>query len=120
MSKTVISSKIFVTVNIICFLFVEDTEFRPNSPNVGYVFEGRLTVTIIEYGIKKSEFYFFNVGFDKKSEEERTGTNIQFLEATSGLAKFNLIPGFDYNITNATLLLDKKNPTLTIYGERTH
>jgi hypothetical protein len=103
-----------------CIYSVENTEFRPNSPNAGYIFEGRLTVTTIEYGIKKSEFYYFNVVFDKKSEEERTGTNIQFLEATSGLGKFNLIPGFDYNIANATLRVDKKNPSLTIYGERTH
>ena len=103
-----------------CIYSVENTQFRPNSPNVGYVFEGRLTVTTVEDGMKKSDFYYFNVGFDKTSEEERNGTNIQFLEATSGLGKFSLIPGIDYNITNATLLLDKKNPSLTIYGERTH
>jgi hypothetical protein len=103
-----------------CIYSVENTQFRPNSPNVGYVFEGRLTVTTIEDGMKKSEFYYFNVGFDKKSEEERTGMNIQFLEATTGLGKFSLIPGFNYNITNATLLVDKNNPSLTIYGERTH
>jgi hypothetical protein len=103
-----------------CTYSVENTQFRPNSPNVGYIFEGRLSVTTVEDGIKKSDFYYFNVGFDKTSERERTGTNIQFLEATSGLGKFSLIPGFDYNITNATLLVDKKNPSLTIYGERTH
>ena len=103
-----------------CIYSVENTQFRPNSPNVGYVFEGRLTVTTIEDGMKKSEFYYFNVGFDKKSEEERTGTNIQFLEATIGLGKFSLIPGFEYNITNATVLVDKNNPSLIIYGERTH
>jgi hypothetical protein len=103
-----------------CIYSAENTQFRPNSPNVGYVFEGRLTVTTVEDGTKKSEFYYFNVGFDKTSEEERNGTNIQFLEASFGLGKFNLIPGIDYNITNATLLLDKKNPSLTIYGERTH
>jgi hypothetical protein len=103
-----------------CVYSVENTEFRPNSPNVGYVFEGRLTVTTVEDDTKKSEFYYFNVGFDKTNEEERNKTNIQFLEASFGLGKFNLIPGIDYNITNATLLLDKKNPSLTIYGERTH
>jgi hypothetical protein len=103
-----------------CIYSVENTQFRPNSANVGYVFEGRLTVTTIQDGIKKSAFYYFNVGFDKTSEEKRTGTTIQFLEATFGLGKFSLIPGIDYNITNATLLLDKKNPSLTIYGERTH
>jgi hypothetical protein len=103
-----------------CIYSVENTQIRPNSPNVGYVFEGRLTVTTVEDGMKKSEYYYFNVGFDKTSEEERNGTNIQFLEATFGLGKFSLIPGIDYNITNATLLLDKKNPSLTIYGERTH
>ena len=103
-----------------CIYSMDNTELRPNSPNVGYVFEGRLTVTTIEDSMKKSEFYYFNVGFDKTSKEERTGTNLKLLEATSELEKFNLIPGIDYNITNATLLLDKKNPLLTIYGERTH
>ena len=103
-----------------CIYSVENTQFRPNSPNVGYVFEGRLTVTTVEDGMKKLEYYYFNVGFNKTSEGERNGTNIQFLEATFGLGKFSLIPGIDYNITNATLLLEKKNPSLTIYGERTH
>jgi len=103
-----------------CVYSVENTEFRPNSPNVGYVFEGRLTVTNMKDDMRKSEFYYFNIGFDKTCEEERNRTNIQFLEATFGLGKFSLIPGIDYNITNATLLLDKKNPSLTIYGERTH
>ena len=103
-----------------CIYSVENTQLRPNSPNPGYVFEGRLTVTTVENNMKKSEFYYFNVGLDKTSEQKRAGTNIQFLEATSGLGKFSLIPDFDYNIINATLLLDKKNPSLTIYGERTH
>jgi hypothetical protein len=102
-----------------CIYNVENTQFRPNSANVGYAFEGRLTVTSVEDGVKKSEFYYFSVGFDKTSEEERNGTTTQFLEAASRLGTFSLIPGIDYNITNATLLLDKKNPSLTIYGERT-
>ncbi len=76
-----------------CIYSVENTQFRPNSANVGYVFEGRLTVTTVEYGVKKSEFYYFNVGFDKTSEEERNGTTIQFLEATFGLGTVSLIPG---------------------------
>ena len=103
-----------------CIYSVENTQFRPNSANVGYVFEGRLTVTLVDGGVKKSEFYYFNVGLDKTSEEERNGTTIQFLEATSGLGTFSLIPGIDYNIINATLLVDKKSPSLTIYGERPH
>ncbi len=102
-----------------CIYSLENTQFRPNSANGGYVFEGRLTVTTVEDGVKKSEFYYFNVGFDKTSEEARNGTTIQFLEPTFGLRTFSLIPGIDYNITNATLLLDKKNPSLIIYGERT-
>ena len=84
----------------------------------GYIFEGRLTVTTVEDGVKKSEFYYFNVGFDKTTEKERNGTTIQFLEATSGLGTFSFIPGIDYKIINATLLVDKKSPSLTIYGER--
>ncbi len=103
-----------------CKYSVENTQFKPNSVGGGYVFEGRLTVTAVEDGVEKSEFYYFNVGFDKTSEEERNGTTIQFLEATLGLGTFSLIPGIDYNIINATLLVDKKSPSLTIYGERPH
>ena len=54
----------------------------------------------------------------KTSEEETNGTAIQFLEATSVLGTFSFIPGIDYSIINATLLVDKKSPSLTIYGER--
>ncbi|MGB7676382.1 MAG: hypothetical protein WBL54_07665 [Nitrososphaeraceae archaeon] len=100
-----------------CKYGVQNTQFSPNSVSGGYVFEGRLTVTTIEDGVKKSEFYYFNVGFDKTSEKEINGTNIQILEAPFGLGMFSFIPGIDYNIINATLLVDKESPLLTIYGE---
>ena len=103
-----------------CKYGVQNTQFRPNSVSSGYVFEGRLTVTTIEDGVKKSEFYYFNVGFDKTSEKEINGLNIQILEAPFGLGMFSFIPGIDYNIINATLLVDKESPLLTIYGERPH
>jgi hypothetical protein len=103
-----------------CKYGVQNTQFRPNSVSGGYVFEGRLTVIAVEDGVEKSEFYYFNVGFDKTSEEERNGMAVQFLEATSGLGTFSFIPGIDYNIINATLLVDKESPLLTIYGERAH
>jgi hypothetical protein len=112
------SSKICPLNN--CKYSVQNTQFRPNSVGEGYVFEGRLTVIAVEDGVEKSEFYYFNVGFDKKSEEERNGATIQFLEATSVLGTFSFIPGIDYNIINATLLVDKKSPSLTVYGERPH
>ena len=103
-----------------CKYSVQNTQFRPNSVGEGYVFEGRLTVIAVEDGGENSEFYYFNVGFDKTSEEERNGTANQFLEATSVLKTFSFIPGIDYSIINATLLVDKKSPSLTIYGERPH
>ena len=103
-----------------CKYGVQNTQFRPNSVGSGYVFEGRLTVTTIEDGVKKSEFYYFNVGFDKTSEKEINGLNIQILEAPFGLGSFSFIPGIDYDIINATLLVDKESPLLTIYGERPH
>jgi hypothetical protein len=34
------------------------------------------------------------------------------------MGTFSFIPGIDYKIINATLLVDKKSPSLTIYGER--
>jgi hypothetical protein len=64
---------------------VENTQFRPDSVSGSYVFEGRLTVTTVEDGVKKSVFYYFNVGFDKIHERERNGTTIRFLEATFGV-----------------------------------
>jgi len=103
-----------------CKYGVENTQFRPNSISGGYVFEGRLSVTTIEDGVEKSEFYYFNVGFDKTSEMEKNGTTIQILETSFGLGMFSFIPGIDYNIINATLLVDKENPLLKIYGERAH
>ena len=103
-----------------CKYGVENSQFRPYSVSGGYIFEGRLTVTTVEDGVKKSEFYYFNVGFDKKHERERDGTTIQFSEATFGPGKFSFIPRIDYNIINATLLVDKESPLLIVYGERTH
>jgi hypothetical protein len=103
-----------------CKYGVQNTQFRPNSVSAGYTIEGRLTVTTIEDGVMKSEFYYFNVGFDKTSEKEINGSNIQILEAPFGLGMFSFIPGIDYNIINATLLVDQESPLLTIYGERPH
>ena len=73
-----------------CKYGVQNTQFSPNSVSVGYVFEGRLTAITIEDGVKKSEFYYFNVGFDKTSEKEINGTNIQILKAPFGLGMFTL------------------------------
>jgi hypothetical protein len=42
------------------------------------------------------------------------------LEAPFGLGMFSFIPGIDYNIINATLLVDQESPLLTIYGKRPH
>jgi hypothetical protein len=103
-----------------CKYGVENTQFRPNSVSAGYVIEGRLTVTTIEDGVMKSEFYYFNVCFDKTGEKGINGSNIQILEAPFGLGMFSFIPGIDYNIINATLLVDQESPLLTIYGERPH
>ena len=63
----------------------------PNSVSAGYVFEGTWMVTTIEDGVEKSEFYYFNVGFDKTSEKEINGLNIQILEAPFGLGMFRFI-----------------------------
>jgi hypothetical protein len=101
-----------------CKYSVQNTQFRPNSVGKGYVFEGRLTVIGVEDDVEKSDFYYFNVGFDKTSEERRNGTAIQFLEGTSVSGTFSFIPGIDYSIINATLLVYKKSALLTIFGER--
>ena len=112
------SSEIFPLSN--CKYSVQNTQFRPNSVGEGYVFEGRLTVIAVEDGVEKSEFYYFNVGFDKKKRRGEEWNDYSIFEATSVLRTFSFIPGIDYNIINATLLVDKKSPSLTIYGERPH
>ena len=69
---------------------------------------------------KNLSFIISMLVLTKKHESERNGTIIQFLEATIGMEIFDWIPGIDYNIINATLLVDKESPLLTIYGQRTH
>jgi hypothetical protein len=101
-----------------CKYGVENSQFTPNSISGGYVFEGRLKVTISEDNTKKSKFYDFRVDLNKASEEERNGKKVQFLEGTFGFGKDKFSPDFDYDITNATYSVDKKSPLLTIHAER--
>jgi hypothetical protein len=101
-----------------CKYTVENGQFSPNTFSGGYTFEGRLKVTTQEGDVKKSKFYDFNVALDKTSEEERNGETLQFLEGTFGLGKDTYNPDISYDITNATLKVDEKNPVLTIQGER--
>lgn len=100
-----------------CKYTVEDGQFGP-SYDGGYTFNGRLKVTTQEGDVKKSKFYDFRVGLDKASEEERNGEILQSLEGTFGLGKDTYNPEISYDITNATLKVDDKNPVLTIQGER--
>jgi len=100
-----------------CKYTVEDGEFS-NSYDGGYSFNGKLKVTTQEGDVKKSKFYDFSVDLDKAGEEERNGETLQFLEGTFGLGKDTYNPEISYDITNATLKLDDKNPVLTIQGER--
>jgi hypothetical protein len=101
-----------------CKYTVEDGQFNPNYSG-GYSFSGKLKVTTQEGDVKKSKFYDFNVSLDKTGEEERNGETIQSLEGTFGLGKDTFNPEISYDITNATLKVDEKNPVLTIQGERT-
>ena len=102
-----------------CKYTVENGQFSPNTYSGGYTFEGRLKVTTQEGDVKKSKFYDFRVDLDKTSEEERNGEILQSLEGTFGLGKDTYNPEISYDITNATLKVDEKNPVLTIQGERT-
>jgi hypothetical protein len=101
-----------------CKYTVENGQFSTNTYSGGYTFEGRLKVTTQEGDLKKSKFYDFNVALDKTSEEERNGEILQSLEGTFGLGKDTYNPEISYDITNATLKVDEKNPVLTIEGER--
>jgi hypothetical protein len=95
-----------------CKYTVEDGQFSSGFGG-GYSFSGKLKVTTQEGDVKKSKFYDFNVPLDKTSEEERNGETLQSLEGTFGLG-----PHISYDITNATMKVDDKNPILTIQGER--
>jgi hypothetical protein len=95
-----------------CKYGVEEGQLSPNYSG-GYSFDGKLKVTIQEGDVKKSKFYDFSVSLDKTGEEERNGETLQSLEGTFGIG-----PDFSYDITNATLKVDDKNPVLTIEGER--
>ncbi|MGB5091221.1 MAG: hypothetical protein WBN72_09790 [Nitrososphaeraceae archaeon] len=50
---------------------------------------------------------------DKTGEEKRNGKTLQSLDGTFGIG-----PHISYDITNATMKVDDKNPVLTIQGER--
>jgi hypothetical protein len=100
-----------------CKYGVEEGEFSPNYSG-GYTFNGKLKVTTEEGDVKKSKFYDFRVDLDKVGEEESGGEKTQTLEGTFGLGKDTFNPDISYDITNATLLVDEKNPVLTIQGER--
>jgi len=95
-----------------CKYGVENGELSPNY-NGGYSFDGKLKVTTQEEQVKKSKFYDLTVNLVKTSEEERNGHTIETLDGTVAIG-----PDITYDITNATLNVDDKNPVLTIQGER--
>jgi hypothetical protein len=100
-----------------CKYGVEQGQFNPDYSG-GYSFDGRLKVTIEEDDAKKSKFYDFSVSLAKTSEEERDGEILQFLEGSFGFGENQFSPEISYDITNATLKVDEKNPVLTIQAER--
>jgi len=95
-----------------CKYTVEDGQISPGYSG-DYFFEGKLKVTTQEGDTKKSKFYDFSEFFDKISEEERNGQTVEMLGG-----KLSLGPDITYDITNATLKVDDKNPILTLQGER--
>ena len=85
-------------------------------------FQGKLKVTSQEEDVKKSKFYNFIVLLDKTGEQESNGKTIQtfggYLGGGFGLGANMFSPEIKYDITNATLVVDDKNPVLTIQGQR--
>jgi hypothetical protein len=104
-----------------CKYGIEDGQLSTFTNMSGrYIFEGKLKVTTVEEDVNKSKFYKFAVYLDKTGEEERNGETLQILEGYSsniGLGKITFNPEISYDITNATLEENKKNPILTIQGE---
>jgi hypothetical protein len=96
-----------------CKYTVENGQLRSNKVTGGYVFRGQIKVTTEESDVKKSKFYDFRVNLDKTGEEERNGETLQSLGGTFGLGQ-----DITYDITNATLKVDDKNPIITIQAER--
>lgn len=100
-----------------CKYGVEQGQFNPDYSG-GYSFDGRLKVTIEDDDAKKSKFYDFSASLAKTSEEERDGETLQFLEGTFGFGENQFSPEISYEITNATLKVEEKNPVLTIQAEK--
>ena len=94
-----------------CKYGVEDA--RLSTFGGKYFFHGKLKVTTEEGDVKKSKFYDFSEFLDKTGAEERNGETLESLEG-----EFAVGPNITYDITNATLKLDDKNPVLTIQAER--
>lgn len=78
-----------------------------------YRADGKLKVTVLEDGTSKSTLYPLGVTLDKTAEEESHGQKIETLSGT-----FEVGPHITYQVTNATLQVDKNSPVLTIQGER--
>lgn len=94
-----------------CKFGVEEGQLSPYG--AGYTFEGKLKVTTQDEETKKTTFYNFRFEFDKIAEEETDGEKIQTLDGRYGIGS-----QLTHDITNATLLVDEKNPILTFQGER--
>jgi hypothetical protein len=102
-----------------CKYSVENGELSALTNMSGrYGFEGKLKVTTVTEDVSRSKFYDFAVYLDKTGEEERNGETVEILEGTFGLGSDIFNPEISYDITNATLKVDDKNPILTIEGER--
>ena len=96
-----------------CEYTVESGKIFSLGDSSSYRADGKLKVTIAEDGSSKSTLYPLGVTLDKTAEEESNGQTIGKFAGT-----FEVGPHITYQVTNATLELDKKSPVLTIQGER--
>jgi hypothetical protein len=96
-----------------CEYTVEGGKIFSLGDSSSYRADGKLKVTIAEDGSSKSTLYPLGVTLDKTGEEESNGQTIGKFAGT-----FEVGPHITYQVTNATLELDKKSPVLTIQGER--
>jgi hypothetical protein len=63
-----------------CTYSIENGEFRPDSSTGGYVFDGKLKVTVTEGDTKTSKFYALRADLEKAGSEETPSKLTEILE----------------------------------------
>lgn len=99
-----------------CEYDIEDGQYRTFTGGSGYVFEGRLKVTVTEGDTKLSKFYDMRADLKKIGSEETPSKLTEILEGNIGFVGSSTVPEVEYPTVNGTLQLDGESPILTLQG----